>query len=223
MVATEAEVSRRIGGVLDPVERLSEILFGLIMALTFTGTIHAASDGHEEIRTVLIGAIGCNLAWGLVDAVMYVLTQFVTRGRALRALRALHALDTTEGQAATILADALPDEFTARMEPRDFENLHAWLKRVPAPPERVLTARALRGAVAVFLLVTISTFPVVVPFLFLKDAVTALRASHGTALAMLFLIGAAFGRQAGARPWRTGLAMLALGVVLAALAIALGG
>lgn len=50
--------------VLDPMERLSEVLFGLIMVLTFTGSLGAATAGREEIRTMLIGAIGCNLAWG---------------------------------------------------------------------------------------------------------------------------------------------------------------
>ena len=48
--------------VLDPISRVSEILFGLIMALTFTGTISAASAGREEVRTLLVGAIGCNIA-----------------------------------------------------------------------------------------------------------------------------------------------------------------
>jgi len=59
--------------VLDPVERLSEVLFGLIMVLSFTCSMSAATAGHEEVRTVVIGAIGCNIAWGLVDAVMYLL------------------------------------------------------------------------------------------------------------------------------------------------------
>ena len=59
--------SRFFRGVLDPIERISEILFGLIMALTFTGTLSAASAGRAEVREMLLGAIGCNLAWGLVD------------------------------------------------------------------------------------------------------------------------------------------------------------
>jgi len=67
--------------VLDPVERMSEILFGLIMVLTFTGSLSVATAGHEEVRGLLIGAIGCNLAWGLIDAVMYLLTILVERGR----------------------------------------------------------------------------------------------------------------------------------------------
>ena len=67
--------------LLDPIDRFSEILFGLIMVLTFTGSISAAESGREEIRTMLFASIGCNLAWGLVDAVMYVLRGMAERAR----------------------------------------------------------------------------------------------------------------------------------------------
>jgi hypothetical protein len=220
-VAAERE-PRPEGGVLDPVERLSEVLFGLIMALTFTGSIHAASEGREEIRTVLAGAIGCNIAWGIVDAVMYLMTDLVTRGRVRRALDGIRRATTTE-EAVPILADVLPAGVVRAMKPADFEALHGWLVRQPEPPKRALTPGALRGAVGVFLLVTVSTFPVVVPFLFVQEPVTALRISHAVALAMLFGIGWALGKYSGLRPLLTGFSMLGLGVVLAAIALALGG
>ena len=43
---------------LDPLERSSEILFGLIMVLTFTGTLSAAEAGRAEVRAMLVGALG---------------------------------------------------------------------------------------------------------------------------------------------------------------------
>ena len=58
------QTTQRSKGLLDPIERLSEVLFGLIMVLSFTGSLSAATAGREEIRTMLFGAIGCNLAWG---------------------------------------------------------------------------------------------------------------------------------------------------------------
>ena len=57
--------------LLDPIDRISEILFGLLMAVTIVGSLSIATAGQDEVRTVLIAALGCNLAWGLVDAVMY--------------------------------------------------------------------------------------------------------------------------------------------------------
>ncbi len=78
-----------LGNVLDPLERACEILFGVIMVLTFTGSISVAEGAAAETRTVLAGAIGCNLAWGIVDAAMYLLANFSERARGLATLRAI--------------------------------------------------------------------------------------------------------------------------------------
>src|SRR6187431_2486015 len=67
--------------VLSPVDRVSEMLFGLLMALTFTGAVSVAESGNAEIRTMFIAALGCNLAWGLVDAVMHLIRTVTERGR----------------------------------------------------------------------------------------------------------------------------------------------
>ncbi len=69
--------------VLDPVERVSEMCFGLFMALTFVGAVSISSAQHEK-RTMLYAALGCNLAWGLVDAVMYLVRTITYRGEELR-------------------------------------------------------------------------------------------------------------------------------------------
>ncbi len=210
------------GGVLDPVERLSEVLFGLIMALTFTGSMEAASAARPEVRDLLVGAIGCNIAWGIVDAVMYVITATVARSRVMRALAGVRRA-ANEREATAVLADVLPDEVVKLMTPRDFESLRGWVAKLPEPRAHLVTKRDVLGAIAVFLLVTISTFPVVVPFLFVHDAVPALRMSNAVALAMLFVIGWALGKHAGMRPLLPAVSMLAVGVVLAGVAIALGG
>ena len=209
--------------VLDPVERLSEILFGLIMVLSFTCSISAASSGHEEVRTVVIGAIGCNLAWGLVDAVMYLMTILVDRARGLRLMRAVRAApDAERGRA--LIADELPDAIGRLLEGGEMESLRRKvlaLEDVPAWPS--LTKRDWTGAVGVFLLVFLSTFPVVLPFLFVSPLHSAMRASNAVAIVMLYLVGHRLARHAGLRRVRTGLAMVAVGLVLVALTIALGG
>ena len=65
------EPSRSSKRVLDPIDRISEVLFGLIMVLTFTGSLSVAESGRDDVRTMLIGALGCNLAWGIIDAMLY--------------------------------------------------------------------------------------------------------------------------------------------------------
>jgi hypothetical protein len=59
--------------LLDPIDRISEILFGLIMAVTIIGSLSIATAGQTQAPTVMLSALGCNLAWGLVDAVMYLM------------------------------------------------------------------------------------------------------------------------------------------------------
>jgi VIT1/CCC1 family predicted Fe2+/Mn2+ transporter len=172
--------SRR--AVLDPVERQSEVVFGLIMALTFTGTISVAEAGGEDVRSALVGAIGCNIAWGIVDALMYVVTSLVTRARAAD---------------ATLPPGARPGSFVRWDD--------------------------LRGAVGVFLLVTLATFPVVLPFVFLQPLRRAMRVSNVIALAMLFSAGWSLAGYARLSRWRLATAMLALGTVMVLITIALGG
>ncbi|HZM69757.1 MAG TPA: VIT1/CCC1 transporter family protein [Candidatus Cryosericum sp.] len=215
-----AESPRR---VLDPVERMSEVLFGLIMALTFTGSISAASAGREEIRTMLVGAIGCNLAWGVVDAVMYLLSTLTNRARDLTTLRTVRRT-ADPGDARRAIADALPPLLASLLRPADYERLHSELTGLRDVPERArLHAPDYRGAAGVFLLVFVSTFPMVVPFLILQDPVRALRASHAVGLVMLFLVGHRLGAFSGQGAWRMGFAMVGIGVLLVALTILLGG
>jgi len=39
-----------VKGLLDPVERISEVLFGLIMVLTFIGWLSVAEAGRGDVR-----------------------------------------------------------------------------------------------------------------------------------------------------------------------------
>jgi VIT1/CCC1 family predicted Fe2+/Mn2+ transporter len=157
--------------VLEPIERVSEVIFGVLMAMTFIGALNVAEAGQGEVRKVLVAALGCNIAWGLADAVMYVVGTLTER--------------TREGARLTF------DHY--------------------------------RGALGVFLLVTLSTFPLVVPFLVFGELGRALLASRMVALAMLFLGGWMLARYAGGKPWRWGVGLAAVGAVLVAAIMALGG
>ena len=166
--------------ILDPFERVSEVIFGVIMVLTFTGTFSVAESYRLEARTMVFSALACNVAWGIVDGFMYILGSVTDR------LRERH--DKSD-------QPALPS-----LELRD------WL-----------------GAASVFLLVFLSTFPVVVPFIVMTDAGKAVRWSNVIAIGMLFGCGVQLGHYAAWRPWRTGTAVAAIGVVLVLITIALGG
>ena len=208
---------------LDPIDRVSEVLFGLIMVLTFTGSLSVAEAGHEDVRTMLVGALGCNLAWGVIDAVFYLMGCLAEKGRSLLTYRAVREATDPE-RAQRLLADALPPVLASVLEPAELETMRARLKQLPEPPPRArLGGDDWRGALGVFLLVFLSTFPVVIPFMVMSNAVPALRVSNAIAVALLFVAGYAFGRITGRRPVAAGIVMVVFGAVLVGLTIALGG
>lgn len=209
--------------LLDPVDRVSEVLFGLIMVLTFTGSLSVAEAGREEIRTMLIGALGCNLAWGVIDGVLYLMGCLAERARALRTLKAVRSC-TDPARARRLIADALPALVASLLEPAEFEAIHQRMMKLPDPPGRIrLRKDDWLGSIAVFLWVFLSTFPVVIPFVLMHASVPALRVSNAIAMGMLFVTGCAYGRCAGRNPWLMGLVMVVLGAVLVGLTIMLGG
>lgn len=221
--ASDDTEDRRRDRVLDPIARTSEALFGLIMALTFTGTLGAATAGREEVRTLLIGMIGCNIAWGLVDAVMFLMSSLTERGQGLTTLRAVHEAPTPQ-QAHRLIVEAVPPVVGALLTTADLEKLRLGLMRKQDLPARAgLRREDWIGAFAVFLIVVLATFPVVIPFLLFRDAQVALRVSNLVAIVMLFCLGYWLGQHSGHRPLRTGSTMVLLGLVLVGIAIALGG
>lgn len=208
--------------LLDPVDRISEVLFGLIMAVTIVGSLSIASAGEAEVRTVMVAALGCNVAWGLVDAVMYVVRTATERSR-LRVLgNRVRSADASQGR--HLIASALPEHLAPIVGPDEIEAMRQKLV-ARAPDQRaLLRPRDFLEAVAIFAMVVLATLPVVAPFVWADDAARAMRYSQGTTVVMLFLAGAALGRYAGhPRPLRTGLAMAVFGVALIAGVKALGG
>jgi len=209
--------------VLEPSERSAEVLFGLIMVLTFTGSLSVAEADRTEVRTMLIAALGCNLAWGIIDAVLYLMGSLAEKGRDLTIYRAVRAAADPQ-QAQRLIADALPPVVASVLQAAELESMRQRLLELPEPPARAnLHKDDWLGAAGVFLLVFLSTFPVAVPFLFMTSALPALRISNGIAILMLFLAGYAYGKCVDRHPWLTGIAMVALGSVLVGLTMALGG
>ena len=209
--------------VLDPVSRISEIIFGVLMALSFTGALNAATTGREEVRTMMMTALGCNLAWGLVDAVMYLVATMTGRARNLTLLnRVRGAVDPKEAHSS--IAEALPGRLGEAIGADGLEDMRRRLVALPDVPARVRLGRDdYAGAFGVFLLVVLSTFPVVIPFMFISELAFAMRVSNGIALVMLFIGGYQLGRYAGGVAWKTGLALAAVGAVLVSIIMALGG
>jgi VIT1/CCC1 family predicted Fe2+/Mn2+ transporter len=208
--------------LLDPIERSSEILFGLIMVLTFTGSFRASGADHDSVDRMLIGALGCNLAWGVIDAIFYLMAALSQRGHNLALLKEVQGASPERGR--TLINDAISDDLAGVLTDSEIESIRSRMIQVPKRHRHPRLHKTDYGAaLGVFLLVFLSTFPVVLPFVFMRQPHHALRVSNLIAVIMLFLTGYTYGKFAGGRPWRTGLLMVVIGLCMVALTIALGG
>jgi VIT1/CCC1 family predicted Fe2+/Mn2+ transporter len=216
-------LSKPSAHALEPMDRISEVLFALIMVLTFTCSFSVAGAGREDVRAMLFGALGCNLAWGFIDAAFYLMGGFSAMGHGLMRLKALRQV-TDPAKAHQIIAHAMPPVLASILTSADFEAMRRKLNQLPELPLRPRLGREeWYGAFAVFLTVVLTTVPVITPFALIQEVKRALRVSNSIAITMLFLAGYAFGRYSGYRPARMGLMMVLLGSAMVGITISLGG
>ncbi|SAK52657.1 VIT family protein [Caballeronia hypogeia] len=221
--SSQNEGDRAREPVLDTVDRVSELCFGLFMALTFVGTVSAATSGEDAGRKMLYTALGCNLAWGLADAVMYLVRTITNRARRhTLALAIRQELDPAQGLRA--LRNRVPASLDWFFTDADLESIRARIARHERAPEKARFERDdFLAALGIFVIIVLSTFPVAAPFVIFSHLPTALLVSRVLTLVMLFFCGYALGGYAGWSGWKAGLSMTATGVLLTMAIIALGG
>jgi hypothetical protein len=208
---------------LDPPERISEVLFGLIMVLTFTGSISVSTAGKQEVRELLWAALGCNLAWGLVDAIMYLMDELIGRAHGFTQIKRMKR-SGNRFESREIIRENISPFISELMEDEDIDRLGEKIRQLPEPSmTNALIFKDYMIGGQIFILVFISTFPVALPFLFIDDVALATRISNGVAVILLFTGGFFLARYAGLRPVITALVYATIGVFLVALTIALGG
>jgi VIT1/CCC1 family predicted Fe2+/Mn2+ transporter len=174
---------------------------------------------------MLIAILGCNLAWGIIDGVLYVLGEVFERGRTRRIGHAVRQA-ATDDEARRLVASELDGLLQPMADESARRGLYAAIvekvKRDPAAPNAVRRTDLMGGLVAGWLVFACS-FPAVLPFLFIDDLHLALRVSNVLLIGLLFVVGWRAARDTLARPWLAGLTFMLVGVLLVAIAIPLGG
>jgi len=207
-------------------ERLGEILFGLIMTLTFTLSVGVVfGEGEGADRDLLIATIGCNTAWGIIDGALLILGRVFDRGRAVRIGNAIRHGASDENAIA-----AVASELDETLEPITSPGIRESVYRDVVSRVRAATPQrnSIRGedwiaALAVFWLVFFSSLPAALPFLFIKDPWIGLRVSNALLIGLLFFVGFRWAGYTSINRWRAGIMLTIVGIALVAAAIALGG
>jgi len=211
---------------LDPASRLGEVLFGLIMVLSVTLTAGlTVAEGAAGVRQLLEAALGCNVAWGIIDGIMYVMNCMTARGEKARLIQGIQRAPDAR-TALDIVRVEIEPRFEALTGPENREalcrSILEYLARAEAPKTSV-TKDDLYGALACFWLVFLSCLPAAVPFLIFSEPTRALRVSNFLLVAMLFVVGHMWAQYSHTNRLVAGLVMVAIGLALVGVAVLLGG
>ena len=141
---------------------------------------------------MLLAALGCNLAWGIIDGAVFLMARFNERGHH----HATRAAREGSGAAHGLIADALPPLLASVLPREQLEVMRQGLLQLPEPEGPRLTRRDWLGSIGICLLSFFSTFPIVIPFMLIGDARLALRVSNAVAIAMLLACGYVLGQYA---------------------------
>jgi VIT1/CCC1 family predicted Fe2+/Mn2+ transporter len=210
-------------GLLGTEDRISEILTGIVMILTFTCTFSVIKSDSASIMDMLTGAICSTTAWGLFDAVLYLYMTLIDKEHNLTFINFVRKSKNTE-RVNQIIVDALPSAISALMQPSEIEALRGKIQKLPEP-EKIhrLKFDDYRSAAGIFLLVFFATIPISIPFVLIKDIKIALRVSNIIAILMMFFCGYALGKYVCRNRIVTGIITSLIGIGLVTITIALGG
>jgi preprotein translocase subunit Sss1 len=223
-----------LGRLLDPIDRLSETVYSVLILLTFTLAYRIIlvnqearlPPSDEYINQLLVAAIGAIVAWGIIDGLVYILMEVFQRGERHRLLNMIHTAETDQ-QRVEIIAEELDYIMEPITDEHEREQLYLSVLRHlrNAQPRPIRFKREdFTGALGCFVVAVIAVIPSLTPFLLLRNNYElAIRISNVISFGVLFHAGYSWGTYTGASPIRTGLILAAAGALMVAIAIPLGG
>jgi VIT1/CCC1 family predicted Fe2+/Mn2+ transporter len=197
----------------------------MVLTCTLGASVLAGSIDREGLRITLIAALGCNIAWGIIDAALYVMGNVFVRRRNQRLMQAIRSAPD-DATALALVREALEPRVGSHGREKDrerfYQSLHGLIAN-DAPASSFVTADDLRSALAVFVLVVAAALPSALPFFLIGDPQLALRAANTVQVLLLFVVGFYWARSVGGSGWWTGLILMLSGIFLVGIAVFLGG
>jgi VIT1/CCC1 family predicted Fe2+/Mn2+ transporter len=207
---------------LETTDRISEVLYGLLICLTFTGTIRISTGGTQELNSLLWAALGGSFAWALSDAIMYLVNIQLERGHELAKLKKIVSAMNSENARNEVKKGIHP--FIDLMDDNQIDALIENLRKQPELPSKPsLVGKDFLISAEIFVLVFTGTLPVAAPFFLIENVALAVWISNTAVLLMLFIGGFILAKYAGFKPITTACWFTAIGVFLISAIILLGG
>ncbi len=220
--------------LLDPIDRLSETVYTVLIALVFTLAYRIFKFGGETgpdfysgySLELFFAILGAAMAWGIIDGIMYALMEVFQRSERHRLLAEIQTADTHE-TGLEIIADEL--DFILEPITGDDQRQALYVDilnhlRAGQPQAIGLQREDVYGALGSVLVAVVAITPSLLPFLLLpQNTALAIRISNMISFVVLFAAGYSWGRHAGTSPWKTGLLLVVFGLLMVLIAIPLGG
>jgi hypothetical protein len=204
----------------------SEPMFGVIMVVCFTSLLRAYPQVADQILgTILLSALMCCIAWGLVDGIFYAWEAHYELDKKKK-IQALASSSEGAGQARDLVEDNLGDTLVDLLDDKEKEQIYQIVHaKVPGIELGKVSLKddAMTILIA-FGLVVGSSIIVMIPFLVVNDVMTALKISNLTGIILLFFMG--FWREeepAVSKKLITGGVTALVALIITLVTIALGG
>jgi uncharacterized membrane protein YdcZ (DUF606 family) len=209
-------------GVLSVDKQSSEALYGIILTLTTTASLRVVAGQNIDARGLFAATLTTSIAWGFVDAVMYLINVLLARARERKVLDDLRQAPTEEAF-RELLRGTTSKDVVDHVKPKVMAHLRGFLAEQPERAKPGLRRRDYGAALMIWLVVCGIALPVAVPFLLFDSPRTAVRVSQVAAIVIMFVLGMRLGHWTGKNPVIAGVISAAVGMLIAVACLALGG
>ncbi len=204
----------------------SEPMFGVIMVVCFTSVLRAYPNLAEKvIGTVLLSALFCCIAWGLVDGIFYAWEAHYELDKKKKLQARVRAASDPE-KTRELVEDDLGDSIVDFMDEADKEQIYQIIEKKVHKVDLggVSIKEDVTTVLIAFGLVVGSSIIVMLPFLLFSPVMTALKISNVTGIFLLFFMG--FWREEDKRASKkliTGGFTALVALIITVVTIVLGG
>lgn len=204
----------------------AEILYGAIIAISFTSALREYPDVSVSVsQNVAVAALLCTIAWGLADGFFYLWERNYIVGQENRVIASSRS-PARRDEAVALLGEQLDDSILRNLADGRRAELYAGLLSDLGVADK---AAVTRGEAFEIVLGTLARsaaagLVIVAPFFFVGDPARALLVSNLLGIVLLFAVGYSRAHERDVLSRAVGGAGTAMiGVVIAAITIALGG
>jgi VIT1/CCC1 family predicted Fe2+/Mn2+ transporter len=170
----------------------SEPMFGVIMVVCFTSVLRAFPDASDQVvRTILISALFCCIAWGLVDGIFYAWEAHYELEKKKKLQVQAHKAQGDAKNARELVEDDLGDTIVDLMDEKDKEQIYQIIEKNVFGVDlgSVSIKEDILTVLIAFSLVVGSSIIVMLPFLWISPATAALKVSNIAGILLLFVMG----------------------------------